>query len=256
MSDQWGQPGSQRPGYGQQAYQSTPQSAAGQPAPPQQPEYLAQPQQQPGQYYQQPLTSATTLGGSSKKGAIVGGLIAVAVIGGGLGIYLATNHTGSSPTVQSASTAGISPGASATSAQPSATATAPAAAGNSQASTAAGGQRTADLLTTNQVCPSFLAIEQPLIKQMGQITDEASGARVFETFQPKFDALASSTPTGAYKTQIQSVASDLDAIVAYIKANPHMPRPAPAAFDTELNALQNDSDTVDNNCDPLGGSTS
>lgn len=44
--------------------------------------------------------------------------------------------------------------------------------------------------------------------------------------------------------------------MVYIKANSHMPKPAAAAFDTELPAFQTDADTVNNNYDPLGGSTS
>jgi hypothetical protein len=208
--------------------------------------YYGQPQQPPGPYPQQRFAPATASGGSSKQVAIVSSIVAVAVIGGGLGIYLATQHSGSGTTVQTASTARMSTSASA---QPTATAAASAAA-------IGAGNSTADLLTTNEVCPSFLAIEQPLITQMGQITDEASGAKVFETFQPKFNALAASTPAGQYQTEIQAVASDLNAIVAYIKANPHMSKPAPAAFDAELNTFQTDADTVDNNCDPLGTSTS
>ena len=190
-------------------------------------------------------------GAASKRASIVAGLVAVAVIGGGLGIFLATEHAGSSRTVNIGGAAGFSPTASATYTQPSATTGA-----NPPASGTAGVQSTADLLTTNQVCPSFLAIEQPLIAQMNQITDEASGAKVFETFQPKFADLAASTPAGPYKVEIQSVADDLNAIVSYIKANPHMPKPAPAAFDAELNTFQTDADTVNTNCDPLGTSTS
>jgi hypothetical protein len=228
--------------YAQQPYQ---------PAPPQQTGHVVQPEPLPGTYHQQPVIPVAARGAIGKRTTIVAGLVAVAVIGGGLGIFLATEHTGSSLTVHRASAAGFSPSASATSAQPSATTAA-----NPPASGAAGVQSTADLLTTNQVCPSFLAIEQPLIAQMNQITDEASGAKVFETFQPKFADLAASTPVGPYKAEIQSVADDLNAIMSYIKANPHMPKPAPAAFDTELNTFQTDSDTVNTNCDPLGTSTS
>ncbi len=76
------------------------------------------------------------------------------------------------------------------------------------------------------------------------------------SFQPKFDALAASTPPGLSQPQIQAVADHLDAIVAYIKANPHMSKPALAAFDDELNTFQDDADAIDNACDPLGSPTS
>ncbi|HTJ67429.1 MAG TPA: hypothetical protein VL551_07870 [Actinospica sp.] len=244
MSEQWRQP-PQQGGYSQQPYQQGQPPAAGQPAPPTQPPgYFGQPQLPSDPHPQQPYAPATAPDASSKRVAIISSVVAVAVIGGGLGIYLATQHGGPGTTVQAASTVRTSPGASA---QPTATVA---------ASATSAGEDTADLLTTNAVCPAFLAIEQPLISAMNTITDEATGAAVFETYQPKFDALAASTPAGQYKTEIQAVARDLNAIVAYIKANPHMSKPAPAAFDAELNTFQTDADTVDNNCDPLGTSTS
>lgn len=240
----------QQNGYGQQPFQQSQQPDGGRLAPPptQPAGYYGRPQQPSGPFPQQPFAPAPAPGSSNKRMAIVGSVVAVAVIGGGLGIYFATKHSGSGTTVKVASASSVSPSISA---QPTGTAAA-----GAQASATGSGNSTADLLTTNGVCPSFLAIEQPLITQMGQITDEASGAKVFESFQPKFNALAASTPAGQYRTEIQSVANDLNTIVAYIKANPHMGAPAPAAFDTDLNTFQADADTVNNNCDPLGGSTS
>jgi len=261
MSDQWGQPPQQN-GYGQQSYpqnyqgqQPAPTQPIGQygqpPQSQQQPYPYAQPYAQP--YDQQQFAPAPRSANSGKRPMIIGGLVALVVLGGATGIYFATQSSGSGGTVKVANTSGISPTVAA---QPTATATQ---ASPTSAATQASPLSTegdADLLTTNQVCPAFLEIEQPLINQMGDINNEAEGNTVFESFVPKFNALAASTPSGQYQTEIQTVATDLDAIVAYAKANPHMSKPAPAAFDTLLNTFQNDMDTVDNNCDPLGTSTS
>lgn len=285
MSDPWGQP-PQQGGHDQQPYdqgqQSYPQPQP-QPQPYPQPNQLPNPQpsrqpyppsyqpsyQQPYQQpypqgYPQPYQQGGQAGQGSPGGpggrggrpAVISGLVALAVVGGALGIYFGTGSGGSHDTAQTASTAGLSPSGSA---RPSAasgdTPSPPPSAADTQAPSLSAGEAS-DLLTTNQVCPSFLAIEDPLIDQMGQIQDEADGLRVFGSFQPKFDALAAGTPPGQFRTLIQAVASDLDAIVAYIKANPHMSKPAPAAFDDELDTFQNDADAVDNACDPLGSPTS
>lgn len=232
MSEQWGQaPQQGRPD--QQPYYQGQQPALGQPQP-------------FNPYAQQQFAPAPPPGASRTRSIIISGVAGLAVIGGALGIYLAEKPGGSSESVQTASTTSASPTAGA--ATPTTTAGAP----TPSLATA----NTADLLTTNQVCPAFLAIEQPLINQMGQIQNEADGQRVFDSYQPKFNDLAATTPPGQFQTQIQAVANDLNTIVAYIKANPHMSKPAPAAFDAELNTFQNDIDTVDNNCDPLGTSTS
>ncbi|MBR7827789.1 hypothetical protein KDK95_15830 [Actinospica sp. MGRD01-02] len=238
MSDQWGQP-PQQGAPGQQPYYQ------GQPGPTQPMAHPGQVQQPPGPYAHQHFAAAPAPSNTRKRPVIIGGIAALAVIGGALGIYFAVKPSGSSQSVRTASTAGISPTATGQSAPAAGAQTSSATAGDSS-----------DLLTTNQVCPAFLAIEQPLISQMGQIQNEADGLRVFTAFQPKFNSLAASTPPGAFQTQIQTVANDLNTIVAYVKANPHMSKPAPAAFDAELNTFQNDIDTVDNNCDPLGTSTS
>ena len=267
MSDHWGQQPQQN-GYGQQPYpqnyqgeQPAPTQPMGpygqQPQPQQQPYPYAQPYPQPyaqQPYAQQQFAPVPPPTGPGKRPIIISGLIALVVIGGAAGIYFATQSGGSGGTVKVASTSGISPTVTA---QPTATASA---AGTEQApptsaATQASPLSTAgdsDLLTTNQVCPAFLEIEQPLINAMGGINDEAEGLTVFETYAPKFNALAASTPAGQYQTEIQAVANDLDAILAYTKANPHMSKPAPPAFDTLLDTFQNDADTVDNNCDPLG----
>ena len=270
MSDQWGQQPPQN-GYGQQ--QPYPQNYQGeqpmptqpmgqygqqpqpQPQPQQQPYPYAQPYTQlyPQPYPQQQFAPVPPPTGPSKRPMIISGLVALVVIGGAAGIYFATQSGGSGGTVKVASTSGISPTVTA---QPTATA---AATGTQASPTSAATQPSplstagdSDLLTTNQVCPAFLEIEQPLINAMGGINDEAEGLTVFETYAPKFNALAASTPAGQYQTEIQAVANDLDAILAYTKANPHMSKPAPPAFDTLLDTFQNDADTVDNNCDPLG----
>ena len=270
MSDQWGQQPPQS-GYGQQPY---PQNHQGQQPAPTQPmgqygqqQPYPQPQQQPypytqqypqpyaQPYAQQQFAPAPQSPNSSKRPMIISGLVALVVIGGAMGVYFATQSGGSGGTVKVASTSGISPTITA---KPAATATSSATgtqASPTSAATQASPLSTAgdsSLLTTNQVCPAFLELEQPLINQMGGINDEAEGLTVFGSFAPKFDALAAGTPSGQYQTEIQAVATDLDAIVAYIKANPHMSKPAPAAFDTLLDNFQNDADTVDNNCDPLG----
>ena len=230
MSDQWGQWGQQpqQNGYGQQPY---PQPYAQQP------------------YAQQQFAPVPPPTGPGKRPIIISGLIALVVIGGAAGIYFATQSGGSGGTVKVASTSGISPTVTA---KPTATDTqaSPTSAANQASPLSTAGD--SDLLTTNQVCPAFLEIEQPLINAMGGINDEAEGLTVFETYAPKFNALAASTPAGQYQTEIQAVANDLDAILAYTKANPHMSKPAPPAFDTLLDTFQNDADTVDNNCDPLG----
>jgi hypothetical protein len=182
-------------------------------------------------------------------------VVALAVVGGALGIYFGTGSGGSHDTAQTASTSGLLPGGSARPSTTSGDTPTPPPSAVAQARGLSAGEAS-DLLTTNQVCPSFLAVEDPLIDQMGQIQDEADGLRVFGSFQSKFDALAAATPPGQFQTQIQTVASDLDAIVAYVKANPHMSKPAPPAFDDESDTFQNDADAVDNACDPLGSPTS
>jgi hypothetical protein len=241
MSDQWGN-APKHDGHGQQPYHQ-----GWQPTPTGQPGYPEQPQQPANPYPQQQFAPPPPPRTSNKRSIIISGVAALVVIGGALGIYLAEKPGGSGDSVQTAST---------TSATPTASVETTATAGTGAQTQSAAATDTTDLLSTNQVCPAFLALEQPLISQMGQIQNEADGQRIFGSFQPKFNALAATTPAGQYKAQIQTVADDLNTIVAYIKANPHMSKPAPAAFDSELNTFQNDVDVIDNNCDPLGTSTS
>ena len=247
MSDQWGQP-PQQGGYSQQPYRQGQQPTG----------YYGQPQQPPSPYAQQqfaPLPPLPPGPGRSSKRPIIISLVALAVLGGAAGIYFATQSSGSGGTVKVASTSGMSPTVTAPTAAASATGTQASPTSTATRASPLSTEGDSNLLTTHQVCPAFLEIEQPLINQMGDIDDEAQGLTVFESFAPKFEALAASTPSGQYQTEIRAVADDLDAIVAALKANPHMSKPAPPAFDDQLNTLQNDIDTVDNNCDPLGSTS-